>query len=1195
MWLRVAAILGILIAIDAFQNCPNGCDCLPDPLVESSFLYVCRWSSLPSDFNFSNSSSIRSLQIVCEDGFSLPNSLFRTLGGLQHLRIEACRWGGELPEELFEPLKNLRSLHLHEVSLAHETLGVSDDALANLKRLEKLSITSSNLVHVPEKLFCSLKNLQVLNVSSNWISTLSSSAPHCIANQLIIVDFSHNRLDRLGTELNTLPAVRQLSLSNNRLSSIEQGSLLKCPLLQQLELNNNLLEGIENLPETLIHINLASNQLSTIPPSLVVLPHLVSLNLSHNSIDESSPNVFTSNVLELLDLSWNRISTIPSRLYPNSMGSLVHLHLEGNHIPELKPLELMNYTRLQTLNIASNRLEKLRDDIFAGLNELSALRLANNSIDTVEPAAFADLTLGNLFEGDVDLSHNRLTEVPIAIGRLFRLKKIDLSHNKIKKLHQFIFNKISHLHTIDLSHNELPSVSPYVFSDCAYLTSLNLSHNHISQLFHDSLAKCPLLKRIDLSDNRLGSLADALSQALAVRRLDVSRNRLELLQWDELPPRLEHLIVDSNIISLLGAAIKSKVRTASLRGNRIEQLSADQIPDTLEILDLSANRVQHIAAATFAAKTSLRSLDLSDNRLPHLAEESLLADGVHSIDANLRGNPLRCSCELHWIKKQEIVKRKVNVVDMSETLCTHPVTGKVLPLDKVDSKDLLCEYSQVCEPDCVCCQFGNCDCKAVCPTGCACFRDALFETNVVRCEHLTEADMKGFSPSAVPISATHVHLSGLSIPILRSHSFLGRPRLEHLFINGSGIRGIQPKAFNTLPKLKLLDLSDNAIVRLSGDEFHKTSAISHLFLNGNRLRTVERGLTEKLPSLTTLSLHNNDLTDVSSALMSSGVRSLSLSGNAFRCDCTPRFSAPMWIHENRAKVVDMDRVRCVENVTESFRNNDTTVLSAYPPNVGHDVFTMSMDEFLRDFNRTICVPASSGFFGQEPQNSILTVIFLTSCAFLLCAMTLLGVSLVRKAHNDMSQRRYKASSSLNCSSTPGSSPLPVPLLNFDAFVSYSKKDEKMVLEQLCRPLEDEEYALCLLHRDGPAYHSRLHAISDELISQMEASQCLVIVLTKNFLESEWKTLQIKTSHQLFAKNRSKRVIAVLGEGVDQNLLDEELGQILRKNTCIRQRDHLFWQLLRSALPTRLASVPGSGDDASQIYSDMYGIVPSAVL
>ncbi|KAK6046811.1 leucine Rich repeat-containing domain protein [Cooperia oncophora] len=669
--------------------------------------------------------------------------------------------------------------------------------------------------------------------------------------------------------------------------------------------------------------------------------------MSYNSIDENSPTVCVSNMLEFLDLSGNRIKLFPSRLFPNSTATMVHLHLEKNMIADLKPFELMNFTRLQTLNLVSNRLERLQDDVFAALHELSALGLANNSIELLEPAVFADLAIG-----EIDLSHNRLTEVPIAIARLFKLKKIDLSHNKIKKLPQFVFNKISHLHNIDLNHNELSSVSPYVFSDCAHLNSLNLSNNHISQLFHDSLTKCPQLKRIDLSDNRLASLADALSQASAVRRLDVSRNRLELLQWSELPPRLEHLIADSNIITLLGAASKSKVRTVSLRGNRIEQLSADQVPDTVETLDLTANRIQHIAPATFASKTALRLLDLTDNHLAELSEESVVADGVHSIDVSLQGNPLRCSCEFHWIKKPEVVKRKVNIVGMSETLCMHPVTSKVIALDAVDTKDLLCNYSQVCEPECVCCQFGNCDCKAVCPAGCSCFRDALFETNVVRCENLTGSEMKIFTPAAVPISATHVYLSGLSLPVLRSHSCS-----------------------------LLLDLSDNAIVRLSGDEFHKSAAISHLFLNGNRLQTIERGLIDKLPALTTR--------HVEQALMTSGVRSLSLSGNAFRCDCSPRFAAPSWMHQNRARVVDMDRVRCVENITEAFRNNDTTVLSAYPPNVGNDIFTMTMDEFLRDFNRTICVPLSSGFFGQEPQNSILTVIFLTSCAFLLCAMTFL--------------------------------------------------------------------------------------------------------------------------------------------------------------------------------------------------------------
>ncbi|KAK6031117.1 leucine Rich repeat-containing domain protein [Ostertagia ostertagi] len=879
MWLSIAAILGIALLTESFQKCPNGCDCLPDPLVESSFSYLCRWSSLPSDFRFSNSSLMRSIQIVCEDSFALPDGLFGAVGSLQHLSIEACR-SRELSTALLSPLTNLRSLNLHEMALVDKTFSVSDEALEPLKRLEKLSITNSHLLHLPEKLLCNLKNLQVLNVSTNWISNLPFADASCVANQLIIVDFSYNRLESLGAELHVLPSVRQLSLSHNRLSSIEKDSLLKCPLLQQLELNNNFLEDIQSLPGF----------------PFTVVRKFNGFNGASSSRKQYDHGFEAVRAGELYSSSNGQVASLQQRKPVISAKCVIEMVAGWQII--LTPL--LDWSS-EMLNLVSNRLERLRDDVFAALHELSSLGLANNSIELLEPAVFADLAIG-----EIDLSHNRLTEVPIAIARLFKLKKIDLSHNKIKKLPQFVFNKISHLHNIDLNHNELSSVSI----------------------------------RARKMQIRLASLADALAQASAVRRLDVSRNHLELLQWSELPPRLEHLIADSNIITLLGAALKSKVRTVSLRGNRIEQLSADQIPDTIETLDLTANRIQHVAPATFASKTAMRSLDLSDNHLTELSEESVVADGVHSID----------------------VKRKVNVVGMSETLCMHPVNGKVIALDAVDTKDLLCNYSQI------------------------------------------------------------------------------------------------------LPQ-------------------QMTSGMSQ-------------------------------------ALMSSGVRSLSLSGNAFRCDC------------------NMDRVRCVENITEAFRNNDTTVLSAYPPNVGNDIFTMTMDgEYL---------------------------MYLESL------------------------ERYKASSSLNCSSTPGSSPLPIPLLNFDAFVSYSKKDEKI-------PLEDEEYALCLLHRDGPAYNSRLHAISDELISQMEAAQCLVIVLTKNFLESEWKTLQVKTSHQLFAKNRGKRVIAILGEGVDQNLLDEELGQILRKNTCIRQKDHLFWQLLHSALPTRLASLPGSGDDGSQIYSDMYGIVPSAVI
>lgn len=64
------------------------------------------------------------------------------------------------------------------------------------------------------------------------------------------------------------------------------------------------------------------------------------------------------------------------------------------------------------------------------------------------------------------------------------------------------------------------------------------------------------------------------------------------------------------------------------------------------------------------------------------------------------------------------------------------------------------------------------------------------------------------------------------------------------------------------------------------------------------------------------------------------------------------------------------------------------------------------------------------------------------------------------------------------------------------------------------------------------------------------------------------------------------------DGVNQNLLDEELGQMLRKNTILRMSDPLFWTLLKSALPVRHSPPPS---DSSQIYSDMYGIVPSALV
>uniref|UniRef100_A0A8R1HZI2 TIR domain-containing protein n=1 Tax=Caenorhabditis japonica TaxID=281687 RepID=A0A8R1HZI2_CAEJA len=1094
------------------------------------------------------------------------------------------------------------------MSAESSSFEMTEDVLMPLARLEKFSLTESRHVELPLRLLCSLPHLQVLNLSSNSLPTLRREES-CVAQQLLIVDVSRNQLSSIEQFVRGVPAIRQISVAHNLIAKLELAT--STPFLQQLDAEQNKIETLESLPDTVVHVNLAGNLLKTIPVSVAALANLVALNVSRNAIELGNFSVLASPELEMLDASYNRLTTLPSEWLERCEKRLAHLHLEHNRIEQLPVGTLSNATNLQTLDLSSNLLRVFAEDVLPNGSKINALRLANNSLETLEPHSLDGLKLETL-----DLSHNQLTEVPAAMGKVEQLKRVDLSHNNIGKLYQYMFNKIKQLHTVDLSSNQLQSVGPYIFSDSSELHFLDVSSNEISLLFKDAFARCPKLRKISMRDNKIKSLDEGLTEASGLRRLDVSENAIVVLKWSTLPENLEFLNADKNDINLLTAALKSNLKTVSLSRNKITVLNSEQIPKTVESFDIAHNRLSRLGKATLADKSQLRRLNLSHNQLTVVPTEAVrVMESIHPVKISIDNNPLECSCQSTWFVSSESEKKKegsrVLIEDRHTAKCSHAVDGRIISLDRIQKKDLLCSYQSVCEPECICCQYGNCDCKSVCPSSCRCFRDDTFNINIVRCEHNeTIVPKREFVVSELPVSATEIILSGVVLPQLRTHSFIGRLRLQRLHINGTGLRSIQSKAFHTLPSLKTLDLSDNSLLSLTGDEFLKTSEVAQLFLNGNRFSTLSRGIFEKLPNLKFLTLHNNSFEDIPPVLSNvASLSGISLSSNPLRCDCGVNvrhyntkhnpYAAPIiehnaaeWMSVYRHLVVDAAKVECRENVTKAFMINDTTILSAYPPNVDRDIFVMPMDTFLRDYNVSICVPYSSGFFGQDPQNSVLFVLAAVAIAILLCILVILAISFVRKSHDAINQRRYKASS-LNCSTSAGSSPLPIPLLSYHAFVSYSKKDEKMVIDQLCRPLEDEDYQLCLLHRDGPTYNSNLHAISDELIAQMDSSQCLILVLTKHFLENEWKTLQIKTSHQLFAKNRAKRVIAVLGEGVDANLLDDELGQILRKHTRIEMRSHLFWTLLHSSLPSRLPLPPH--DDSSQLYSDIYGIVPSDVV
>ncbi|XP_044014097.1 toll-like receptor Tollo, partial [Aphidius gifuensis] len=136
--------------------------------------------------------------------------------------------------------------------------------------------------------------------------------------------------------------------------------------------------------------------------------------------------------------------------------------------------------------------------------------------------------------------------------------------------------------------------------------------------------------------------------------------------------------------------------------------------------------------------------------------------------------------------------------------------------------------------------------------------------------------------------------------------------------------------------------------------------------------------------------------------------------------------------------------------------------------------------------------------------------------------------------------------------------------NYDAFISYSDKDRDFVINNLINKLENGgQYKLCVHYRDWPAGEW----IPDQVIRSVINSKRTVVILSKNFLSSEWAKLEFRTAYCHAMKNNKKKVIIVIyGDVPSADLLDDELREYLYMNTYVKWGDPWFWQKLKYALP-----------------------------
>jgi hypothetical protein len=133
---------------------------------------------------------------------------------------------------------------------------------------------------------------------------------------------------------------------------------------------------------------------------------------------------------------------------------------------------------------------------------------------------------------------------------------------------------------------------------------------------------------------------------------------------------------------------------------------------------------------------------------------------------------------------------------------------------------------------------------------------------------------------------------------------------------------------------------------------------------------------------------------------------------------------------------------------------------------------------------------------------------------------------------------------------------------YDAFVSYSVKDEDFVQQILAPQLEHEDpaYKLCLQHRDMPTHSS----IADTLPGVSQLCSKHILVVSRSYIEQEWS--QVKFALQDM-KKKWKPIIILLEE---PSILDlaaaPEFNLLLKTTVVVRWHETGFWNKLRYFLP-----------------------------
>lgn len=1085
---------------------------------------------------------------------SLRDHHFGKMQGLAEITIDNCKIL-RLPGNVFEGLRGLKTLKIRSMNNEwsnNKELELSLGAFNGLRELHTLDLGHNNIRKIPSDLFCALENIISLNLTRNKIKFVDELGfGHKCGSTLQTIDLSHNDIMSLpaDSEILHLRRLTQLFLQNNKINELPGEVFSDLLSLKVVNLSDN---AISYLPDGLFYntreireIYIQNNELETLPKRIFNrLEQLLVLDLSANKLrsDHIEDETFGGLIrLIVLDLSHNTVARITRNMFKD-LFFLQILNMYNNSITFIEDNAFSPLFNLHTLNLGQNKLQAIEDHVFNGLFILNKLNLNNNMLSYISENAF-----GNCSDlKELDLSSNKIVKVPDAILQLPFLKSLDLGENLLTEISNSSFQNLSQLTGLRLIDNQIGNLTAGMFWGLPSLQVLNLAKNKIQSIETETFQKNTQLEAVRLDGNFISDINGVFVALTKLLWLNLSENHLVWFDYAFIPGSLKWLDIHANFIEILGNYYKIQnelhVKTLDASHNRLVTLSPMSIPNSVELLFINNNFITSIETDTFLEKRNLTRVDMYANEIESLDINSLrisrVADERALPEFYISGNPFRCDCTMKWLLLiNSITSREYpRVMDLENVICKESyVRGvKYLPVSSFHVKDFLCKYDSYCPDGCHCCDFNNCNCKTLCPINCSCYHDSAKSTSVVDC---SVKQLKSV-PHNFPVDATHIYLDGNIYNELNESVFNSMRKAVVVYLNSSNIITVHNNTFSELRDLRILHLDNNKLKQLRGLEFSKLSNLKELYLQSNLIEYISNETFSLLGALEVLRLDGNRLVNYGLWHLDNNkkLQTLYIGTNKWSCDCKYLQGFLTYVSQNVEKIVDISSLWCV---------NENMNPAKKPLNL----------------NVTVCSEISD--------NSMISALFVSHNLPLL-ASALTGFMLILLILALVFTFRYACRMWLYSNCGIKLSPLAGAFKDtdklYDAYICYSPKDEEFVVESLARELETgyPSYHLCLHYRDVPQFEATYAQFPDLVVEATEASRRIIVVLTKNFILTEWSQIEFRQALQKALQKNPHKLI-IVSVGIIPR--DPELKSYFKTGLEITWKEKRFWERLRYAMPS----------------------------